>query len=376
MNRYSHASSLFYGVPLALLPSKAHEIHDFWTSKLAGGSIEWEDRTQPFAVRYFAERRADDGEIDELDLFGADAEPQAQRSGAVAVIPIYGTISQRMNMMSAMSGGTSTQQLTQAFRKAMNDAEVSAIVFDIDSPGGSSYGVAELASEILAARGRKPMLSVANSVEASAAYWLGSMADYNYATPGALVGSVGVYAMHQDYSAMLANEGVKTTFIQAGKNKTRANPYEPLSQDDAKYLQELVDDTYSQFVAAVAAGRRTSVARVKADYGEGDVLTPKAAEAVGMIDGIKTLDEVIAIALKSRTRKPGGQRAAEIIHGVGRVAGTQMRPGVVVMEDDDSTGDEPESDPEIVGNEEQEQEREAGRKRLARMRLLELQAAS
>ena len=365
MTRYSHASTLFYGVPLALLPSKAQEIHAFWQSKLAGGSIDWEDKAEPFAVRYFASRNAnDDGDIDELDMLGEGDGPETKRAGAVAVIPIYGSISQRMNMLSAMSGGTSTQQLTAAFRKAMNDNEVAAIVFDIDSPGGSSYGVAELASEIQAARGRKPILSVANSVEASAAYWIGSQADYNYATPGALVGSVGVYALHEDYSGHLAQEGVKPTFIQAGKNKTRANPYEPLSSDDVSYLQALVDDTYDQFVRAVAAGRRTSISAVKSSYGEGDVLTPKQAKAVGMIDDIKTLDEVIALALRARPRKPNAARAAEL-------------PGVGIVAAADMTGDEPDdAGPEIDRNAEQEQEREAGKARLARMRLRELQAAS
>lgn len=369
MNRYSHASTLFYGVPLALLPSKAQEIHDFWTSKLAGASLQWEDKAEPFAVRYYVDRRADDGEDSTLELVIDDTPPETKKSGAVAVIPIYGSISQRMTMMSAFSGGASCQQISAAFRAAMKDPDVSAIVFDIDSPGGSSYGVAELASEIRAARGKKPILSVANSVEASAAYWLGSQADYNYATPGALVGSVGVYALHTDQSGMLAKEGVKPTFIQAGKNKTRGNPYEPLSDADEGYLQELVDDTYSQFVAAVAAGRRTSVSAVKANYGEGDVLTPSKAVDVGMIDGIKTLEEVIAIAARSRTRKPG-DRAAESIE-VKKVASS-----FPAGPDADLAAD-PELDPETDRNEEpQEQEREAGRARLARMRLRALQAAS
>lgn len=363
MNRYSHASSLFYGVPLALLPSKAHEIHDFWTSKLAGGSIEWEDRAAAFAVRYFVDRSADGGELDQIDTLDTNAEPAPSKAGAVAVIPIYGTISQRMNMISAMSGGTSTEQIGRAFDAAMKDPDISAVVFDIDSPGGSSYGVAELASKIRAARGKKPILAVANSVEASAAYWIGSQADYNYATPGALVGSVGVYALHEDWSQHLAQEGVKPTFIQAGKNKTRANPYEPLSAEDSSYLQELVDDTYDQFVRAVAAGRRASVASVKANYGEGDVLTPKKAEAVGMIDGIKTLDEVIAIAARARTRKPSDSRAAETA-----IIELSAEGSAVEVNLDD--------EPDGGNNETQEQEREEGRRRLARLRLATLRAAS
>ena len=66
-------------------------------------------------------------------------------------------------------GSASTQQFSAALRDALNDDTVSQILIDIDSPGGSVYGVAELADEILAARKQKPVVAIANSLAASAA---------------------------------------------------------------------------------------------------------------------------------------------------------------------------------------------------------------
>jgi ClpP class serine protease len=88
------------------------------------------------------------------------------------VIPVYGTISRRANMMSKFSGGTSIEQLTSSFRAAMSDPSVKAVVFNVDSPGGSVDGVPELAAEIFAAASQKKTIAVSDTMAASAAYWL------------------------------------------------------------------------------------------------------------------------------------------------------------------------------------------------------------
>lgn len=300
--RYSRASSLFFDVPLALLPSKRDEIVAFWESKLAGEAIHFEDRAEAFAV----ERHA--LELDEDEA--ADNE-RTQRSGQVAVIPVHGVISQRISMLAAMSGGTSTEFIGKALREQLRDDDVRAVVLDIDSPGGSTYGVTELANLIMDARGQKPIIAVADSVAASAGYWIGAAADNFYVTPGGLVGSIGVYAVHQDISQHAENEGVKVTLISAGKHKTRGNPYGPLSEEDVGYIQSLVDDSYNQFIRDVARGRGVPEATVRTGYGEGDVVTARKARQLRMVDGIKTLEETITAAARARPRKaaPAGQRA-------------------------------------------------------------------
>lgn len=226
------------------------------------------------------------------------------RKGSVGVVPIRGLIKQHPSsgFFDFFFGGASTELVGRQIEAFIKDSSVNAIVLDIDSPGGSGYGVTELANKIMSFRGQKPILAVANSMAASAAYWIGAAADYFYASPSALVGSVGVYILHMDISKLTENEGVKPTFISAGKNKTRGNQFEPLSDEDISFMQRLVDDSYNMFIADVARGRRVDDSIVRKNYGEGDVLTPKQAKRVGMIDGIKTIDEVIAEAVVAKKR--------------------------------------------------------------------------
>ena len=92
-----------------------------------------------------------------------------QSSGGIAVLPLYGVITQRGNMVDNISGpgATSTEQFSAALRQLLADDSVSQILIDIDSPGGSVYGVAELADEILQARSQKPIVAIPASAPRS-----------------------------------------------------------------------------------------------------------------------------------------------------------------------------------------------------------------
>jgi signal peptide peptidase SppA len=166
-------------------------------------------------------------------------------------------------------------------------------VLDIDSPGGSIAGITELAAEIRSARGAKPIVAVANTLAASAAYWLGSQADQFVVTPSGHVGSIGVYAVHQDVSKMLDEAGVKMTIVSAGPHKTEGNEFEPLTDEARAEIQARVDASYDQFVEDVAAGRNVPVATVRADFGGGRVLTARDALKAGMVDRVETLAQTI-----------------------------------------------------------------------------------
>jgi signal peptide peptidase SppA len=218
------------------------------------------------------------------------------QNGAIAVLPLYGTIAHRADMLMESSGGTSTERFSQALRTVLADSTVGAIVLDVDSPGGAVDGVPELASEIMRARAVKPVVAVANTLAASAAYWIGSAATELYVSPSGEVGSVGVWAAHQDLSAFYEKEGVRTTLITAGKYKAETNPYQPLSADARGFLQSRVDEFYGMFVAAVAKQRGTSSEAVRGGFGEGRVVGAKAAVNAGMADAVGTLDDAIARA--------------------------------------------------------------------------------
>jgi capsid assembly protease len=251
-----------------------------------------------------------------LEAAFASMKQRGQRvspsSGAIAVLPLYGVIAQKASMVNQTSGpsGTSTEEFGAAFDAAMNDPSVSAIVLDVDSPGGSINGVPELAAKIANARGSKRIVACATGMAASAAYWIASAADELAASPSADVGSIGVYTVHHDLSAALAQGGVKPTIIRAGKYKAEGHPAEPLSDDARADLQSRVDEAYNWFVGDVAKHRNTTPDAVRDGYGQGRVLSASRAKNAGMIDRVATLDEIVARLGSSKGGpKPGRSRA-------------------------------------------------------------------
>lgn len=213
----------------------------------------------------------------------------------VAVIPLRGTITPRGSLFSLLFGGGGGLELfVHQFRMAMADGNVSAIVLDIDSPGGVIDMVPETAAEILNARGSKPITAVANTTCASAAYWIAAAADTVIATPSAQVGSIGVFITHEDISRMVAAMGVSVSLVSAGKYKTEGNTFEPLSKAAQADLQAKVDGLYGIFTAQVAQGRGVSQATVQSGYGQGRCLLASQALNAGLVDGIETLEHVVA----------------------------------------------------------------------------------
>lgn len=251
-------------------------------------------------ARWSGDARASDEVMHSVaaDRNARDARRQASVSnsgGGIAVLPLYGIVTQRGNMVDDVSGpGTaSTQQFSNLLRAALQDETVSQILIDIDSPGGSVYGVAELADEIVNARAQKPVVAIANSLAASAAYWIGCSASEFYVTPGGEVGSIGVWQAHQDYSKAMDEAGVKTTLISAGKFKVEGNPYAPLDEEAQGFMQSRVDDYYAAFTKAVAKGRGVPISQVRDGMGQGRVLGADAALASSMVDGIATFEDVV-----------------------------------------------------------------------------------
>ena len=109
-----------------------------------------------------------------------------------AIIPIHGPITARNTFFSMFAGGTSLETLAKDFREAINNEDIKAILFDIDSPGGVAVGPFEMAEMIYNARSQKPIYSYIGRNGSSAAYWLASATEKIIVNPSALVGSIGV----------------------------------------------------------------------------------------------------------------------------------------------------------------------------------------
>jgi signal peptide peptidase SppA len=227
-----------------------------------------------------------------------------QIAGNVGIISVFGIILQRALLADDTSGLTSTQQISAQLRSAVADTSVNSIVLEFDSPGGSVFGIEELATEIHYANSQKPVIGIANSLAASAAYWLASQCAELFCTPSGSVGSIGVYCAHDDVSRAMDAAGVTTTLVAAGKHKTEGNIFEPLLPEARAYMQKTIDDYYATFVSQVARGRNVPVGAVRGGMGQGRTLSANDAKAAGMIDGVQTFGQVLA---RARTTRPGAR---------------------------------------------------------------------
>ena len=281
----------------------------------AFGSAAWAmEESKLEAICAFLEFRAKGGQLsrEEVRAVTAARAGQIKAGGGVVVIPIVGVITQRANLLSEYSGGTSTEKLAAQIDQALASADVGAIVFDVDSPGGDISGVPEIAAKIYAARGKKRTIAVVNSAMHSAAYWIGSAAEEIAITPSGMAGSIGILWVHTEYSEMEAALGIKTTILRAGKYKAEGNPVEPLSDGARDRMQAIVDDYYEDFVAAVARHRGTTAEAVRKGYAQGSILTAKRAVAEGLADRVATLEAVLAeLGIQPATLSMARAKAAE-----------------------------------------------------------------
>ena len=224
---------------------------------------------------------------------GRVASKFADVKGNVAIIPIRGIITPKASIWSALFGGAPLNVLGAQFDAAVSDKSIGAIVLDMDSPGGSVFGVHEFAEKIYNARGDKPIVATINSMAASAAYWIAAAADEIVMTRSGEVGSIGVYAVHADESELLKKEGIAVTVLKAGKFKAQGLPHEPLSDDAKAEIQGRIDDYYSLMVTDIAQGRGVTTATIKSSFGQGQIVGAIQAKEMGMVDRIATFEEVI-----------------------------------------------------------------------------------
>lgn len=241
------------------------------------------------------------------------AQPVRSARGKVGVIPVYGPVEQRVTPELEKLGGTSLEEVGMYFDMLMAEPSVSTIVLDVDSPGGSSYGVQELSDKIFAARGTKKIYAIANSLAASASYWVATAAEQLFVTPGGDVGSVGVYCVHVDESKALEEDGVKISVASAGKYKTELAPWAELSEDGRAHMQDLVDRDYGRFLNALRRNRGVSLDDVRKNFGQGRVVPAEAAVSARMADRVMSMDELGAKLFGDAPAAGGRKASAEIL---------------------------------------------------------------
>ncbi|HVL75304.1 MAG TPA: S49 family peptidase [Noviherbaspirillum sp.] len=237
----------------------------------------------------------------------------------VAVLPVHGSLTHRTRGLDAMSGLHSYKQMSMDFRAMLNDSSVRHIVLDVNSPGGHVNGLFDLADEIFAARGTKPISAIVDESGYSAGYAIASAADEIIVPRMGGVGSVGIVAAHVDKSAAMEREGVKVIPIYAGARKADGLPGVPLTDEAHARLQAEVDLAYELFVETVARNRGMSVEAVKAT----EAGTYRGADAVRVrfADRVMTAND----AIREIVAKNAGGSAARNSNGRVQRAAQAMR---------------------------------------------------
>jgi protease-4 len=175
---------------------------------------------------------------------------------------------------------------------------VRAVVLRVNSPGGVVGPTQEIFSAVQRVRrGGKPVVASLGAVAASGGYYIAAAADQIYANPGTLTGSIGVVMQLANVEGLLKKVGVDYVVIKAGAFKDVGSFARPMSAEERRILQALLDDVYGQFVNAVAEGRqleRDAVLR----FADGRIYSGQQAQALRMVDELGGLEDAIDAAAK------------------------------------------------------------------------------
>ena len=203
-------------------------------------------------------------------------KPSFALAGRVGVVDVEGII-------------LSADRFRETLAKFKSAPGVKAVVVRINSPGGGVAASQELFSEIRRFRKEtgKPVVVSMESVAASGGYYAAVAADRIVANPGTITGSIGVIMQWMNYGDLLEWAKVRTVTLKSGALKDAGNPSRPLSDEERKYFEDLIQKLRQQFQAAVAEGRK---GRLKPDalahMSDGRVVTGEEAVELGLVDEI------------------------------------------------------------------------------------------
>ena len=291
--KYPAIMSVIYRHPHMIRPEKLQEICELVALRSEGDSGDKERAVDRPVTSFVAVANG-------KSLRQVDSPPASGPSaGYVAIVPLFGTMMQH-SMVSAGSGGTSTERLSAELQRLDADPQIGSVVLEVHSPGGQVYGAFELADQVKSMQTRT--VALANSEMASAALLVGTAADEVYATTSGSVGSIGVVTAHTDVSQAEQAAGIITTVIAAPPAKAAGHPYAPLPEDVMQEMKVDIQDTYARFRDAVASHRGVTPDTVEADFGGGRMLRSDQAASVGLVDGIQTKSQLIEAERQRLTR--------------------------------------------------------------------------
>jgi len=232
-------------------------------------------------------------------LLRKEAPPTAHPDKAkIGLIFASGEIVPFRPRAQASFGGTSMEanKVVAAFAEAADDPDVAAIVFRIDTPGGSPSAAESIRRAIIKAQEKgKPVVISMSSYAASGGYWLAAPADKIVAQPGTLTGSIGVFGGKFVLAGLWDKIGVKWETVSAGQNAGMWSANRPFTAAELEKFDSMLGQVYDAFLERVMEGRKMTRDQAEA-VAQGRVYTGRQAQEAGLVDELGGLDRAVSVA--------------------------------------------------------------------------------
>ncbi len=209
---------------------------------------------------------------------------------SIAIIPIKGLIVSDGESIFELT--TSADKTIEYIEKAEKNPNIKAILFDINSGGGSAVASDEIAAKIKSLE--KPTLALIREAGASGAYWIASACDTVMANRMSITGSIGVIASYLEFSGLLDNYNITYQRLVAGQYKDMGSPYKNLTTEERELFQKQLDNIHEYFIAEIASNRNLSIDKVKS-LSTGMFYLGQEALDLGLVDQLGNKDNALEL---------------------------------------------------------------------------------
>lgn len=183
-------------------------------------------------------------------------------------------------------------RVIEDLKKIEQDDNIKALVLRVNSPGGSAFGSEQIWKQIKNIKMKKPVVVTMGDYAASGGYYISCNADYIFAQPTTLTGSIGIYGMMPEASELIEKVGLNFETVGTNKFADMMNFTRPMTAEEGALLQKHINEGYELFVTRCADGRKTGVDDIK-KIAEGRVWTGSMAKEIGLVDELGGIDDAI-----------------------------------------------------------------------------------
>ena len=230
--------------------------------------------------------------------------------GAMAVFNFFFFKAQRTSFFGTKVGVvqingviSDSRRITDWIDELAENQAIKGVIVRINSPGGVVGPSQEIYAALQSLAQKKKVVASMGSVAASGGYYIACAAHKIVANPGTLTASIGVKAKLTNMQGLMRKLGIAEQTITSGKLKNAGTIYRPLTPEEKKYFQSLVDDMHDQFVQDVARGRHMDIQKVRA-LADGRAMTGRQAKEAGLVDELGGFNKALEI-LRSLARIKG-----------------------------------------------------------------------